>query len=950
MKKRSFLVIGLCLLMCSTGFAQTKTSSVDLNKEMKLEGTVRYGKLDNGMTYYIKANKKPEKRAEFQLAVNAGSVLETEDQRGLAHFTEHMGFNGTKQFPGNSLIDILQQNGIAFGRDDNAYTAFDQTVYQLTLPTDKPELFDLGLKVLDGWASGMLMAGDEIDAERGVIIEEWRTGQGADERMRSKIWPIVLKGSKYADRLPIGTLENLQNFKYSSIRNFYLKWYRPDNQAIIIVGDFDADEMEKKVKDFFTMTRKPSEELNRPVESIPDNKEPLIAVATDKEATSSAVMLLYKHPATVMKTVGDFRNQEILVNLYETMINNRLQEKTNKKSCPYVAAQSGYSPSFIARTIGGYLSYGVSKDGKILETLKSLVEENERVMRYGFLQTEFERAKTSVLEMYERASKEANKTNSSTFAAQYVNNFLEGTPVVGARQEYRWAKALMDGITLEEVNALVKNWVTKENIICYVTMPERKGLKVPTEQDILKVLSNASSMKVSPYVDTYKEVPFFAENVKPGKITSQTKNEEFDYTELKLSNGATFILKSTTMKDNEIRLNCWSKGGSSLYSDADLFNVQMAADIIDGCGIGQMDHNQLSKFQSTKTFGTSPYISDLEEGIAGSCAPKDLEYLMQYIHMYFTSPRKDKEILDAKVDALKSQLAQMKNSPELAFSVQLQKSMYPNDKRSVVIPTDKQIKSLDIEKMYKIFRERFNSASDFTFEMIGNFDIDTVKPLIEKYIASIPSNGKTEMWKDVSPKFAKGKVDDKVYKGTEDKSTLAILMNKPFTWNEKEKRTVDIMGEILQIQCTEVIREKLGATYSPYMSVNYDKYPTEEFSFIAYYSLAPENVDKVTQATWEILDNMANKGVSETNLAKAKEQMIKHREANYTSSNAFWAGVIKAKYVYGTEIASMEAYKNLVNSITAEDVKAAAKKYLSHDEYVKVTLLPETAKTADSKK
>lgn len=949
MKKRSFLVIGLCLLMCSTSFAQTKTSSVDLNKEMKLEGTVRYGKLDNGMTYYIKANKKPEKRAEFQLAVNAGSVLETEDQRGLAHFTEHMGFNGTKQFPGNSLIDILQQNGIAFGRDDNAYTAFDQTVYQLTLPTDKPELFDLGLKVLDGWASGMLMAGDEIDAERGVIIEEWRTGQGADERMRSKIWPIVLKGSKYADRLPIGTLENLQNFKYSSIRNFYLKWYRPDNQAIIIVGDFDADEMEKKVKDFFTMTRKPSEELNRPVETIPDNKEPLIAVATDKEATSSSVMLLYKHPATVMKTVGDFRNQEILVNLYETMINNRLQEKTNKKSCPYVAAQSGYSSSFIARTIGGYISFGVSKDGKILETLKSLVEENERVMRYGFLQTEFERAKTSVLEMYERASKEANKTNSSTFAAQYVNNFLEGTPVVGARQEYRWAKALMDGITLEEVNALVKNWITKENIICYVTMPERKGLKVPTEQDILKVLNNASSMKVSPYVDTYKEVPFFAENVKPGKITSQTKNEEFDYTELKLSNGATFILKSTTMKDNEIRLNCWSKGGSSLYSDADLFNVQMAADIIDGCGIGQMDHNQLSKFQSTKTFGTSPYISDLEEGIAGSCAPKDLEYLMQYIHMYFTSPRKDKEILDAKVDALKSQLAQMKNSPELAFSVQLQKSMYPNDKRSVVIPTEKQIKSLDIEKMYKIFRERFNSASDFTFEMIGNFDIDTVKPLIEKYIASIPSNGKTEMWKDVSPKFAKGKVDDKVYKGTEDKSTLAILMNKPFTWNEKEKRTVDIMGEILQIQCTEVIREKLGATYSPYMSVNYDKYPTEEFAFIAYYSLAPENVDKVTQATWEILDNMANEGVSETNLAKAKEQMIKHREANYTSSNTFWASVIKSKYVYGTEIASMETYKNLVNSITAEDVKTAAKKYLSHDEYVKVTLLPETAKTADSK-
>ena len=944
MRKRSFLVIGLCLLMASTGFAQTKSSSVDLNKEMKLEGTVRYGKLDNGMTYYIKANKKPEKRAEFQLAVNAGSVLETEDQRGLAHFTEHMGFNGTRQFHGNALTNELQKNGITFGRDDNAYTAFDQTVYQLTLPTDKPELFDLGLKVLDGWASGMLMAADEIDAERGVIIEEWRTGQGADERMRAKTWPIMLKGSKYADRLPIGTVENLKNFKYSSIRNFYHKWYRPDNQAIIVVGDFDADEMEKKVKDFFTMTRKPDEALNRPIESIPDNKEPLIAIATDKEATSTSVLLFYKHPATPMKTVGDFRNKELLVNIYENMINNRLQEKVSNKNCPYLGASSGYAPTFIARTIGGYVSQASAKEGKVLETLKALIEENERVMRYGFLQTEFERAKTAVLEQYERASKEANKTNNSVFAAQFVDHFLEGTPACGARQEYRWAKSLMDGIALDEVNALAKNWITKENVVCMITMPEKKGNKVPSEDGVKKIIEKASSMKVSTYVDTYKEVPFFAEKVKIGKITSETKNEEFDYTELKLSNGATVILKPTTLKDNEIMFNCWSKGGSSLYTDADIPNVQMAADIIDGSGIGEMDHNQLNKFQSTKTFGTQPYISDLEEGIQGYCTPKDLEYLMQYMHMYFTCPRKDKEIFDSKIDAFKSQLAQIKNAPEVAFQVQMQKSMYPNDKRTVIIPTDKQINSLNLDKMYKIFRERFNSASDFTFEMVGNFSIDTVKPLIEKYIASIPSNGKTENWKDVSPKFATGKVDDKVYKGTEDKAILLISMQKPFTWNDKEKRTIDVMGEILQIQCTEKIREELGATYSPYLGVDYNKEPKPEFSLITYYMLAPDNVQKVTDATWEILDNMINNDVSETNISKAKEQLIKRREASYTSSNAFWAGVIKSKYVYGTEIANMDAYKNLVNSITSDDIKAAAKKYLSHDEYVKVTLLPETLK------
>ncbi|MBO6117869.1 MAG: insulinase family protein [Bacteroidales bacterium] len=946
MKKRSILAISLCLLLSTAGFSQSGKSSskVDLSQEMKLESTVRYGKLDNGMTYYVKSNKKPENRAEFYLAVNAGSVLEEEDQLGLAHFTEHMGFNGTLQFPGNDLTDALQKEGITFGRDDNAYTSFDQTVYQLTLPTDKPELFNLGLKVLGGWASGMLMTDSQIDDERGVIIEEWRLGQGASDRMRQKTWPIILKGSKYADRLPIGTVENLKNFKYSSIRNFYKKWYRPDNQAVIVVGDFDADEMVQKIKDYFSMTAKPDTPLVRPEESIPDNKEPLIAVATDKEATSSSILVLYKQPVSPMKTVGDFRNKELMVNIYETMLANRFNELSQKKGCPFVGAQSGFLPSFIARNVGGYVAMGNAKDGKILETLKVLMEENQRVLQHGFLSTEFERAKESVLEQYERASKEANKTNSSTFAAQYVDNFLEGTPAVGARQEYRWAKALIDGVTLDEVNALAKNWITKDNIIAYVTMPERKDLKVPTTDQIKKIILDAENMKTKPYVDTYKEVPFFAENVKAGKVEKEVKNDEFGFTEWTMSNGAKVILKPSTFKDNEILMQSWSNGGSSLYPDDILFNVQLAATIIDGCGIGQMDHNQLSKFQQKHSFGTTPYISDLREGINGNCTPKDFELLLQYTYMYFTSPRKDKEVLDVRIENLRSQLKQIQNSPEVAFQLQLNKSMYPNDKRSITIPTEKQINSLNIDKMYKIFRERFNNASDFTFEFVGNFDINEVKPLIEKYIGGLPSTGKTEQWKDVSPKFAKGVVDDAVYKGTDDKATLVLIMNKDFVNDAKEKRTVDIMGEILQIKVTEKIREELGATYSPYLGVDYSLEPTPEFTMTAYYTCAPDNVAKVEDATWEILDDMINNGTDEVNLAKAKEQLIKRRESQYSSSNNFWASVIQQSYIHNIKIANMEEFKDLVNSITADEVKAIAAKYLKHNEYVKVQLLPETLK------
>lgn len=941
MKKRSFLVIGLCLLVSTIGFSQSK---VDLNQEMKLEGTIRYGKLENGMTYYVKSNKKPEKRAEFYLAVNAGSVLETEDQRGLAHFTEHMGFNGTLQFPGNELIDALQKEGITFGRDNNAYTAFDQTVYNLTLPTDNPDLFNLGLKVLGGWASGMLMSDSQIDDERGVIIEEWRGRLGADERLRQQTWPVILKGSMYADRLPIGTVENLKTFKYSSIRNFYKTWYRPDNEAVIVVGDFDADEMVQKIKDYFSMIPNPSTPLNRPEFSIPDNTEPLVAVATDKEASSSTAVILYKKPVKKMKTVGDFREQELMVNLYETMLSNRFNEMSQKKGCPFVGAQSGYSNTFISRNIGGYIEAVSAKDGKMLDAIKAVVEENQRVLQHGFLATELERAKETLLEQYEKASKEANKVNSSIYATQFVDNFLDQTPVVGARQEYRWAKALIEGITLDEVNALAKQWITKDNIIAYVTMPERKGLKVPTVDQVKDVILNADKLKTKPYVDTYKEVPFFNQTVKAGKVTKETKNEEFGYTEWTLSNGAKVIMKPSTLKDDEILMKSWSKGGSSLYSDDILYNVQNAANIIDGSGIGEMDHNQLSKFQQKHTFGTTPYISGLEEGINGQCAPKDLEYLLQYVYMYFTAPRKDQEVLDVAVENIRSQLKQIQNNPQVAFSVQLQKSLYPNDKRNISIPSEKNIKSLNLDKMYKIFKERFNSASDFTFSFVGNFDLNEVKPLIEKYIGGLPTNGKTENWKDVSPKFATGVVDDKVYKGTEDQATMVIVLNKEFADSEKEEKVVDIIGEVLQIRATQKIREELGATYSPYLGADYSLLPKSEFTVTAYYSCSPDNTKKVEDATWEILDEMINEGVSDVNLAKAKEQLIKRREASYTSSNSFWAGVIKSSYTYNRPIKSMDAYKELVNSITADDVKAAAAKYLQHKEYVKVTLLPESLK------
>lgn len=947
MNFKNVFTLGLCVLLGLGVFAQPGKkgeSKIDLNKEIKLESTVRYGKLENGMTYYIKANKMPENRAEFQLAVNAGSVLEEEDQRGLAHFTEHMGFNGTKQFPGNELTSELQKNGITFGKDDNAYTAFDQTVYTLTLPTDKPELFNLGLKVLDGWSSGMLMAAGEIDAERGVITEEWRLGQGASDRMNQKTWPIIFKGSKYAERLPIGTYDNLQNFKYSSIRNYYQKWYRPDNQALIIVGDFDADEMEQKVKDYFSMTRCPETPLQRPEFSIPDNDEPLVAVATDKEATSTSLNVIYKHPTKPMKTIGDFRNQELMINLYETMLADRLNEIGEKKGCPYMAAQSGYMTSFIARNVGGYYIGGVSKEGKVMDMLNLLLQENKRVYDHGFLQTELDRAKENLLEQYERASKSANKTYSSTYASQFVNNFLEQTPAPGARWEYRTAKALIEGITLEEINALAKQWINDKNIIAFINMPEKKGVKVPTAEQVTKALKSFNSIKTKPYVDTYKEMPFLASEPKAGKIVSRTTDKDFGYTTLKLSNGATVILKPSTIKDNEILFSAWSKGGSSLYPDKDMINVQFAADMVDACGIGNFDAPALQKYLAKHPLGLSPSINGLTESLSGSCQPKDLETLLQYNYMFFTSPRKDADVLANKKESLKTQLSAVANSPEVAFSLALNKAMYPTDKRTIALPTVKQIDEMNMDKMYKIFRERFAGANDFTFQLVGNFAIDTIEPLLEKYIGGIPGNNPAENYKDVSAPFAKGVVDQKVYKGTDDKAMLVLATNKAYEYGDKLNRTMDVIGEVLTIRATEVIREQLGATYSPYLGSSYTNIPKSEFKVMGYYTCSPDNVEKVQQATFEIMDEMAKNGISEENLKKAKEQLINGVESSYTSSNEYWAGQIKSKVLWNEQIKNLETIKAEINAVTLDDVKAAAAKYLTHSEYVKVTLLPETKK------
>ncbi|HBN06282.1 MAG TPA: hypothetical protein DD434_10925, partial [Bacteroidales bacterium] len=599
----------------------------------------------------------------------------------------------------------------------------------------------------------------------------------------------------------------------------------------------------------------------------------------------------------------------------------------------------------IARPTDVYRNFISAKDNKALESLELMMMENQRVLQHGFLQTELDRAKESILTMYDKMAKEESKTESSSFASEYVNHFLEGVPAPGIRIENKWAKEFVDGITLEEINSLAKKWITDENLVVVMTMPESKGLKLPTEKDVLKVINKVKKAKTQPYVDNVKTEPFLVKEPKAGKVVKKEENKKFGYTELALSNGAKVILKSTDFKNDEIVVEAWSAGGASLYPENKLINVKFAAPIIDASGIGNYDNSQLKKFLKGKTVGLAPSISDLEETLSGSSSPADFETLLQYLYMFFEAPRKDKDVLATEVSKMESQFKMMRNMPDIQFQLEWMKAMKPTDKRSIYLPTDEQMKQMNIDEMYKIFRERFSDASDFTFAFIGNIDIDKTIPLIEKYIGSIPSKNRNEKWLDKDAPFAKGVVDKVVYKGQDNKGTMVVVGNHSFEWNDKERMATRLLNDICSIKLTETIREELGGTYSPSFQLSYDKYPKPEASFLAYYSCDPQNIDNLTNATWRVFDKIIAEGPTETDLAKAKEQTIRLRETQQ-QKNEFWSSVIKGSIWYDYQLTNLEEYKANVNSITIEDIKEVAKKYLKHDEHVRVSLKPEAMQPA----
>lgn len=941
-KRRIIILFLIMVLSIPWTMAGQKTAKPEdaktaaLDEKIPLDPKVTVGRFANGLRYYIRENMKPENRAELRLVVDAGSILEDNDQQGLAHFLEHMAFNGTQNFAKHELIEFMESIGMRFGPGLNAYTGFDETVFMLTIPTESEDVIGKAFQILEDWSWALSLEDEEIDKERGVIVEEWRLGRGASARMMDKQFPIIFKGSRYADRLTIGKKEIIENFEHDAIKRFYSDWYRPDLMAVVAVGDFDGTKVESLITEHFSRLPEAKNPRPRIVYPVPDHGETLFAIASDKEAMSTSVAMIHKLPLQDMSTVGAYR-QMIVEQLYHGMLNQRLIELAQKKDPPFLGASSGKG-QFVRSKEVYVLNAGVEEDG-IERGLEALVVESERVARHGFTPSELERQKLLLLRSVEQAYTEKEKNDSNLYVSEYIGNFLEGEPIPGIAYEYELFKRFIPEITLEEVNQVGRDWLTERNRVIMVNAPEKEGLALPTEEDLRRVMESVADMDIAPYEDTSSELPLMPEIPDPGEIVETKVLDEYGITEWKLSNGARIILKPTDYKEDEIVFRAISLGGTSLASDEDIVSARMASQVISMGGVGDFSAIDLQKKLTGKVVRVSPIISDWDEGLIGSASPKDGETLFQLIHLYFTAPRTDPVTFEVLKNRMKAILENRQADPRFVFYDTLGRIMTQDHPRFRSLTVEK-LEELDLEKSIHFYEERFADASDFLFVFVGNLDLDVIEPLATRYLASLPSLGRQESWRDFGVRPPKGVIEKTIEKGVEPQSQVAIVFTGPFEYTHANRNAIRAMGRVLQTRLRYKIREDLGGTYSISATPSLDRIPEPAYSFSISFGTDPERVEEMIKAIFQEMERFKSDGATEEEIRDAKQSMFRDYETGIKQNRNLMTQ-LQYRYMAGEDLESLFHYRKFLDEVTAGAVNTAARLYLNTENYVQLILIPE---------
>ncbi len=910
------------------------------NGRLPTDTAVIVGTLPNGLRYYVRENRRPEKRAELRLVVNTGSVLEDPDQRGLAHMVEHMAFNGTQHFAKQDIINYIESIGMQFGADLNAYTSFDETVYQLQVPTDTGTALAKGIQILEDWAHLVSFDTLEINKERGVVIEEWRLGLGADARMRDQYFPVLFKDSRYAERLPIGDKSTLETFRPETLKRFYRDWYRPELMAVIAVGDFDKKKVERMIVEHFSGITKSTNGRARTTFPVPDHAQTLVTVATDPEATNTSVEVYQKLPKREEGTRAAYR-AGLVDFLYASMLNSRLNELTQQADPPFIGAGGGRGSLIRSKDVFS-IGAGVA-DSAVLRGLDAILTEAERASRHGFTTTEFEREKSRLLRYYETAYAERAKSESSNYAEEYVRAFLEQESMPGIEYEYRLVQELLPGITEQEVEAVARQWSAEGNRVIVVQAPRRPDLKLPTTDRLLAVFAEAKKKNLDAFVDRVATGPLVPKLPPAGAITEETKVPEIGATIWKLSNGARVLLKPTDFKDDEVIFAASSPGGHSLSSDAGYTSATFASLLVTLSGIGSLSAVELDKAMAGKAIDVRPYIAESREGLSGSGSPKDIRRLFELTHLYFTAPRRDSAAYQSYKSRLNAIMANRDASPETPFWDTLQVTMAQHHKRARPL-TNAVINEMSLDSALAFYQQRFGDAGDFTFALVGSFSIDSVKPLVQQYIASLPTNGRIDKPRDVGVRPPTGVVNKIVRKGTEPKSQTQIVFTGPFEYTRTERHALASLVDVLDIRLREVLREDMGGTYGVSISQSNAREPYPNYAVHVMFGAAPERLDSLAGAVFDVIEQIKKNGPTATDLAKVKETQRRTFEKS-TRENDFWAGQLIARTENNEDLKNVLSYPALVDALTADMIKAAAVKYLRKDNYVRVSLFPEKPKT-----
>lgn len=939
MNRLSRLLLAASLLLLSAPNTTTIFAQEAQYEDPSVDHNLRSGQLPNGLTYFIRHNSEPKERADFYIAQRVGSILEEPNQRGLAHFLEHMCFNGTTHFPGNRLREYLESIGVRFGENLNAYTGVDETVYNISnVPViTVPAAVDSCLLMLHDWSCDLTLDSAEIEKERGVINEEWRTTSDGTTRLNERAMKQMYPGTRYAECSPIGSMDVVMNFKHQALRDYYKKWYRPDLQAVIVVGDVDVDAIEAKIKALFADVPAPQNAAERVYFPVPDNDEPIIIVDSDKEKRDTEFNIYYKHNAypADYKNTFDYKAYVYYRTAINIMLNARLAELVNQANPPFINAAAADLEFYVSKTKDAFTGHVVCKEDNVEGGISAIIREILKVRKYGFSESEFQRAKAVIASEYEKMYNEREKIDNESYVENYVEMFVSDEPYYGPENEYRISKMLEEAITLDGINAMLPELISDKNIVITLFGPEKEGFSLPTKERVAEVMAAVYAEEIVPYADTVSDRPLLEALPEGGKIVAEQALPEFGATQLTLSNGVKVIVKETDFMSDEIQMEAVSFGGYSLYGDEDNSNVSTMYTVGLG-GLGDFSVNDLRKVLAGKKASVSYRITDLTEGVSGNCTAKDFETMLQLTYLTFTAPRRDDAAFASYCERIKSALVNNDLDPFVAYLDSIHEAVYPGNLRMRNLRAEN-IDNIDYGRQLEIYKERFGDAGDFTFILVGNVNLYSNRELIARYLGGLPAAGRNESYGNAVPNIRKGSYSNVYERQVVDpKASNFLLYDGKCDYNLRNRLLMAVTTQVLDIIYTQKVREDEGGTYGVGVDGEVKKLPTEEATLQIDFTTAPAKRDKMVAIVKSELNNLATVGPEAETLNKVKEFMLK-KHAEDLRDNSYWVDAISRYTLSGLN--SVNGFEEIMDGITSGDVKSFVNSLIGQGNVIEVDMI-----------